>query len=289
MVEKAAAIFKRYRVLILDGLLSSDTTNLILKSLRALHETWSNKYDTKHVGNRGTGRYEMMDAFDTWHVTHLPGYLEALEEFTQKGGLRILRAIGDYQFVGGHAHLALAKLAIAQPLHSDFIGPVQQELQPLWNAPEHVPFLDLLLTLHPLTSENAALRVIPGHPSIQTTYWQAEMNPSPKMHHEPDIFWNAGLYPLPAGCAILRDLRIWHGGTPNTSCEDRYTAVLRFYSTWSLELWQKKVYEGKGLDEEELRTKLSEETRRIVAPHIVRAHDDPVPQLVDTIGWGVPS
>merc|ERR1712232_530752 len=123
-------------------------------------------------GNRMSGRYELMDAYDSWHLTHLPGYLEALEEFAQKGGLKFLEAIGDYKFVGGHAHLCLAGTENWQPLHSDFVHPDGWATLELWSAPEHVAFMDMIFTLHPLTSDNAALRLVPGHPSTEKTYKQ---------------------------------------------------------------------------------------------------------------------
>merc|ERR1711908_179986 len=100
--------------------------------------------------------------------------------------------------------------------------------------------MDMIVTLHPLTHNNAALRVVPGVPSIENTYLQfkEEGYPPPKIFKESEIFKRAGLFPLPTGCGILRDLRIWHGGTPNMSEDHRYTAVLRFYSSWSCKLWE---------------------------------------------------
>lgn len=286
-VEKAAKIFKRYRVLIMRDLLSLEVTNRVLKSLQEVHTNWSAKYDPERRGNRLEGRYELMDAYDSWHLTHLPGYLEALEEFAQKGGLKFLDAIGGYKFIGGHGHLCLAGTENWQPLHSDFVHPDGHATKPLWSAPEHVAFMDLLFTLHPLTHENGALRLLPGHPSIEKTYNQfAEFGfPPPKFNRESDIFKRARLFPLPAGCGILRDLRIWHGGTPNTSQEDRYTAVLRFYSSWGCELWKDNHYEGRGVDPDDIQRKLSQDTQKIVCPHIVRGEGDPVPQMTNMAGW----
>merc|ERR1711933_263173 len=138
-------------------------------------------------------------------------------------------------------------------------------------------FMDLIFTLHPLTSNNGALRVIPGIPIADRTYRQFEENgfPPPKLHKESDTCKRAGLFPLPTGCGILRDLRIWHGGTPNTSDGDRYTAVLRFYSDWSCTMWKDLHYEGKGVDPHDIQNKLSEEAQRAVSPHIIRGEGDP--------------
>jgi hypothetical protein len=289
-VEKAVSIFNQYRVLIIKGLFRTQVTAQVLKSLQELHTSWSAKCDPGRLGNRQSGRYEMMDAFDTWHLTHLPGYLEALEEFASNGGLELLEGLGDnYKFVGGHAHLCLAGTHNWQALHSDFTHPNFHETKPLWDDPAHVAFMDLLFTLHPLTSDNAPLRLIPGQPSTDKTYHQfppsGEGFPPPSLECEPDVFKRAKLFPLPAGCGILRDLRIWHGGTPNTSSEDRYTAVLRFYSAWSLRLWKDCLYELPGAHIEDVQRKLSQETQNVVCPHIIRNEGDPEPQLQDKVGW----
>lgn len=264
---------------------------MVLKSLQDTHSKWS-AHDADRRGNRLAGRYEMMDAYDSWHLTHLPGYLEALEEFSQKGGLKLLEALGDYKFAGGHGHLCLAGTKNWQPLHSDFVMPNWRELAPMWDVPKHVAFMDLLFTLHPLTSTNAALRVIPGHPPTETTYQQIpQVDRDPRkcpqlnLETEPDIFKRARIYPLPAGCGLLRDLRIWHGGTPNTSEEDRYTAVLRFYSSFYLDLVKGSEYEGKGVEPEEFQRKLSKEAQKSVWEHIILGEGDEKPKIEPYAGW----
>merc|ERR1712232_1279799 len=122
-VEKAVTIFRRYRVVVFRDMFSASVTDMIYKSLEEVHANWSAKLDPERFGNRMAGRYELMDAYDSGHLTHLPGYLEALEEFARKGGLRFLEALGRYKFVGGHAHLCLARTENWQPLHSDFVQP----------------------------------------------------------------------------------------------------------------------------------------------------------------------
>ena len=38
--------------------------------------------------------------------------------------------------------------------------------------------------------------------------------------------------PAPAGAVLLRDVRAWHGGTPNLSEETRSIPNLEFYAPW---------------------------------------------------------
>mmetsp|Transcript_38392 Transcript_38392/g.105749 ORF Transcript_38392/g.105749 Transcript_38392/m.105749 type:complete len:424 (-) Transcript_38392:75-1346(-) len=285
-VQKAARIFKDYRVVVLHDLVSRDVASTVLKSLRDLRTIWCAKYDPEGFGNRNWGRYELGDAYSSWHLTHLPGFLEALEEFSAQGGLELLERIGEFKFVGARGALVLAGTDTWQNLHSDFARPQHEELWPLWNAPAHIPFLELQFTVHPLTSTNGAMRIVPGRPSIHSTYWQKEVDPVPRLGLEPDLWKRSQLHPLPMGCGILRDVRVWHGGTPNLSDEDRYLPALRFYSTWALDLWAERLYEGKGVDVGDVLGKLSMKTQKVVSSHIVRSKEDEWPQLVDwTACW----
>ncbi|CAK0891011.1 unnamed protein product [Prorocentrum cordatum] len=100
-----------------------------------------------------------------------------------------------------------------------------------------------MFTVHPLTGENGAMRILPGQPSVDKVYRQQE-HPPPKLDGEPWPSRRSQLFPLPAGCGILRDIRVWHGGVPNSTGEDRHLAVLQFYSRRVLRLcplWKESV------------------------------------------------
>eukprot|EP00930_Biecheleria_cincta_P096144 TRINITY_DN88014_c0_g1_i1.p1 TRINITY_DN88014_c0_g1~~TRINITY_DN88014_c0_g1_i1.p1 ORF type:complete len:327 (-),score=40.73 TRINITY_DN88014_c0_g1_i1:380-1360(-) len=273
---QAAAIFRKYGVVILMNLISTKVTNLVLKSLRDLYEQWGAKYDPEKIGNRLPGRYDMGSAYNTQHLTHLPGYLEALEDFAQKGGLNLLEQLGGYKFVGGQGQLVLAHTDNWQPLHGDYYSPWHEDLT---DEPEHVACAELMFTVHPLTSTNGAMRILPGQPSWDKMYRQTEF-PPPKLDAEPETYQLSQLFPLPAGCGILRDIRIWHGGVPNTSNEDRHIPVLQFYSNRVLSLCSSCASErGRGVDEDEVKAKLSAKTQDILAQHIVRRRGDDMPWL----------
>mmetsp|Transcript_129787 Transcript_129787/g.361629 ORF Transcript_129787/g.361629 Transcript_129787/m.361629 type:complete len:355 (-) Transcript_129787:7-1071(-) len=272
-VQTAASIFRDFGVVILKDLLPAHITDLTWTSLRELYEMWGAKYDPDKVGNRCPGRYDMGAAYNTQHLTHLPGYLEALEEFAQKGGLQLLEKLGGYKFVGGQGTLILANTDNWQPIHSDCYQPWHKDLE---HEPEHAPCIDLMFTVHPLTSKNGAMRILPGQPSWDKIHKQHE-HPPPKLDTESESSKLSQLYPLPSGCGILRDIRIWHGGVPNTSSVDRHIPVLQFYSHRALKLCPLDI--GKGVDENDVRSKLSAQTQEIVASEIVRREGDAMPWL----------
>jgi len=64
------------------------------------------------------------------------------------------------------------------------------------------------------------LRVVPG------SQWSGEEPPD--LIAEPDASKKSVLCPLPPGSAIVRDLRTWHGGTPNLLDQTRYLPNAEF-------------------------------------------------------------
>eukprot|EP00747_Dinoflagellata_sp_TGD_P055469 gnl/TRDRNA2_/TRDRNA2_149554_c0_seq2.p1 gnl/TRDRNA2_/TRDRNA2_149554_c0~~gnl/TRDRNA2_/TRDRNA2_149554_c0_seq2.p1 ORF type:complete len:272 (-),score=27.22 gnl/TRDRNA2_/TRDRNA2_149554_c0_seq2:137-952(-) len=256
-----AQIFKEYRVVILRDLFSKDATDMVLQSLRDLHCNWSAKYDKDQIGNRLAGRYDMGSAYNTHHLTHLAGYLEALQDFADRGTL------------------CLAHTDNWQPLHSDMRGPWCRELEFLRDQPEHVPCIDLMFTVHPLTSKNGAMRIVPGQPSVDKVYLQHQCCQAPTLEEESEEFKSSQLYPLPAGCGIFRDIRVWHGGVPNSSDRDRYIPILQFYSNWCVDACAANPSEGRGIDAETVCCKLSPEAQQLVAQHIIRQQEDDEPWL----------
>lgn len=274
-VERAAQIFKEFRVVILQNLFSQGVTDTVWDSLRDLHQKWGAKYDTERDGNRLPGRYDMGSAYNTAHLAHLPGYLEAFDEFVQKGGVELLEKLGGYKFVGGQGTLCLAHTDNYQPLHSDFKKAWHPSMD---EEPGHSPCLDLMFTVHPLTSENGAMRIIPGQPSVDKTYRQERTGQPPKVDEESESSKRSQLHPLPAGCGILRDIRVWHGGVPNTTDEDRHIPVLQFYSNWWLSLCE-SIDKGRGLDGEKVRSKLSLKAQEAVSSDIIRREGDEEPWI----------
>jgi hypothetical protein len=87
------------------------------------------------------------------------------------------------------------------------------------------PIINVHFTTVPWTTENGPLRIIPG-----THRDDGEM---PSLRNEPD--WmkkGCCLCPLPAGTAIIRDIRTWHGGTPNISETVRAMPSTNYFAPW---------------------------------------------------------
>ena len=75
-----------------------------------------------------------------------------------------------------------------------------------------------------LTPLNGPTRQIPGT--------QNSRQAIPTLKEEPEWMRLSTVCPAPAGGIMLRDVRAWHGGTPNLSDATRSIPNLEFYAPW---------------------------------------------------------
>ena len=74
------------------------------------------------------------------------------------------------------------------------------------------------------TKLNGPTRQIPGT--------QHTREPMPSLQDEPEWMKLSTVCPAPAGSVLLRDVRAWHGGTPNLSNDVRAIPSVQFYAPW---------------------------------------------------------
>ena len=85
------------------------------------------------------------------------------------------------------------------------------------------PFIVINFLMTDFTEENGAIRFVPG---TQRT----RLRPPP-IKDEP-AHWQDSIICAPAGTAILRDVRCWHGGTANRSASPRIMTSAGYYAPW---------------------------------------------------------
>ncbi|MDA9366859.1 hypothetical protein N9R10_04370, partial [Pseudomonadales bacterium] len=56
--------------------------------------------------------------------------------------------------------------------------------------------------------------------------------PIPSLQDEPEWMRLSTVCPVPAGSIMIRDVRAWHGGTPNVSETMRAIPNLEIYAPW---------------------------------------------------------
>ena len=166
--------------------------------------------------NRGFARYSFGSQLHhpEWaQLVDLPTVLPALDAIWGGPGYICMGAGGDYSVPG-------AKI---QQLHSDlgdfFADPLGQVS--CWDVP--APFIVVNFLLTEFREINGAIRFIPG------TH-RTRLRP-PGVEEEPE-HWRRSILCAPAGTAVVRDVRCWHGGTANNSDEQRIMTSAGYYAPW---------------------------------------------------------
>ncbi len=137
---------------------------------------------------------------------------------------------------GGDFSLPGAKI---QNLHSDmgdFLLDPQKSVT-AFDLP--APFIVVNFPMVDFTRENGAIRFVPG-----TQRSRAEI---PSLENEPN-WMRESILCAPAGSAIVRDVRCWHGGTANQSRLPRAMTSVGYYAPWyrarEAEILPQSLYES---------------------------------------------
>jgi ectoine hydroxylase-related dioxygenase (phytanoyl-CoA dioxygenase family) len=126
---------------------------------------------------------------------------------------------------GSGGDLALPGAIEYQGLHSDNMwSELHDPAGRLTMRDLPVPAIHINFPLVDLTPENGPIRQIPGTHRSRA--------PIPKLADEPEWMRLSTVCPLPAGSAIFRDVRCWHGGTPNLSREVRAMPNVEYFAPW---------------------------------------------------------
>ncbi|CAL1149446.1 unnamed protein product [Cladocopium goreaui] len=172
--------------------------------------------DPERLGNRGPRRYSFGGASRTLHMMHKRGWERLLDNEAVHLLLSTYYEDG-FLACGGGGDFVLPNTSTYQSLHLDVGGPVHSLVK--------APAIGVNFVLEDLTCADAPLRVVP--------FSHRDTSDPPDLMSESKVMKHSVLCPLPAGSAIVRDLRLWHGGTPSGSSSTRYLPNAEFVSlTW---------------------------------------------------------
>lgn len=171
-------------------------------------------------GNRGPGRYSFGAASSTGGMLHVPEFSRHLLE---SAGSK-LRPLLDLVFyggwhrgfvcIGGGGDFVLDGVTTYQQLHSDMqVRKDEDVLRP-------PPLISVNFAAQDLDDFNGATRFVPG----------TQLSRGEVPYREPSDWLNSRLNPLRAGSAIVRDVRVLHGGTPNISQAVRFLPSIEYAS-----------------------------------------------------------
>jgi hypothetical protein len=232
-IDRAVRIFRRDGFVVVDGLLASDQLVRLRGAVdRAVEQILA--LDDDRRGNRGSHRYSFGGSSLTRSMLHVPEWQMLLE---LPGLAPLLTAIfgsTDYSLRAASGDFCLPGAIEYQPLHpdmGDFVSPERTRFSS-FSDPRGImttrdlppPYVCVNFLVIDSTPVNGPTRQIPGS--------QHSREPIPTLEEEPEWMRLSTVSPAPAGAAMIRDVRAWHGGTPNVSDEIRAIPNLEFYAPW---------------------------------------------------------
>jgi ectoine hydroxylase-related dioxygenase (phytanoyl-CoA dioxygenase family) len=229
--ERAAALFHRDGfVVVRDALDAAQLQALQGGCERVMHDVVV--ADTLHTGNsNGRHRYCFGSSYKSGHLSHVPEWAMLVGLPTVDPILARIMNSSDFSAFGMGGSFNMPGAAGYQPLHSDTGGTVitaDGQLSDYRDAPV------ALVTVHYLPQAlnriNGPIRQIPAALAGFST--QSTWNTPPTLEEEPEEWKSATLHGVPAGSAVIRDVRAWHGGTPNLSREARAMPAVLYSAPW---------------------------------------------------------
>ncbi len=225
-IDRAVKIFYRDGFVVVRDALNSERLDFLQKGCdRVIREML--ELDPQRIGNRGSHRYSFGAASKTGHLMHHPEWAMLLDLETVTPILTAIFGSPKYIARGGGGDFCLPGAIEYQSLHSDMgerFGAFMDPRGVLSYRDLPCPYICCNYLMVDFTSINGATRQIPGT--------QHSLQPIPSFEEEPEWMKLSTVCPAPAGSVLIRDVRAWHGGTPNVSQEVRAIPNAEFFAPW---------------------------------------------------------
>ncbi len=214
-IEEAVAVFHRDGFVCIREALAPQALEFAQQGVQRVINAQFQEFGKEKM-NRGFARHSFGDQLHhpEWAMlVDLPTILPVIDAIWQSQDYTCSGAGGDYSLPG----------AKVQPLHADmgdFLHDPQGRVT-FWDVP--TPFIVVNFPMVDFTRENGAIRFVPGT--------QRSRGPLPTLDTEP-LWMQEGLLCAPAGSAVIRDVRCWHGGTENRSDQARPMTSVGYFAPW---------------------------------------------------------
>jgi hypothetical protein len=227
-VERATSLFHRDGFVAVRDAIEPGQLERLRNAAAEVIETLVAADPEGAVGGGAGGlphRYSFGATSATRQMFHRPEWCELLDMPATTPILTAIFGSPNYIVCGSGGDLALPGAIEYQGLHSDNMwSELHDPLGGLTMRDLPVPAIHINFPLVDLTRENGPIRQIPGTHRSRA--------PIPTLADEPEWMRLSTLCPLPAGSAIFRDVRCWHGGTPNLSREVRAMPNVEYFAPW---------------------------------------------------------
>lgn len=190
--------------------------------------------DKHRRGNRGSHRYSFGSASRTGQLLHHPEWAMLVDLPTVTPIVTAIFGAPTYMCRGAAGDFCLPGAVEYQRLHSDMGDRRQVGDRVAGSFHDHrgmltyrdlpVPSVVCNFLMVDFTPLNGPTRQIPGT--------QHSRDPIPTINNEPQWMKLSTVCPAPAGSVLIRDIRAWHGGTPNLSDHVRSIPNVEYWAPW---------------------------------------------------------
>jgi hypothetical protein len=232
-IDRAVKIFRRDGFVIVRDALDADQIELLRHGVvEVVNDIVA--LDHERGGNRGSHRYSFGGSSATRSMLHRPEWQMLVDLPTVTPILTAIFESTDYMLRAASGDFCLPGAIDYQPLHSDmrdFVSADSTRFSSFHDprgflTTRDIPCPYVCVNFLPFdqTALNGPTRQIPGT--------QHSRAPIPTLDEEPEWMRLSTASPAPAGSIQIRDVRAWHGGTPNLSDNLRAIPNLEFYAPW---------------------------------------------------------
>ena len=232
-IESAVRIFHRDGfVVIRDALVGEQLASLKAGVDDAMRDIVA--LDTEGRGNRGSHRYSFGGSSLTRSMLHRPEWQMLVDLPTVTPIVTAIFESSDYMLRAASGDFCLPGATGYQPLHSDMRDYADASTTPFSSFRDprgHLSTRDLpcpYVCANFFTVDATRL----NGPTRQIAGSQHARAPIPTLAEEPEWMRLSTVCPVPAGSVQIRDVRAWHGGTPNLTDSARAIPNVEFYAPW---------------------------------------------------------
>ena len=232
-IPRALELFRRDGFVVISDVLSADQTAFLAAGCAKVADEVL-ALDHARRGNRGSHRYSFGGSSLTRSQLHRPEWQMMLQVPLVDELVTAIFGSQDFALRAASGDFCLPGAAGYQPLHSDVNDWYNASLTPFssFHDPRGqltirdlpCPYVCVNFLPQDVTKFNGPTRQIPGS--------QHSRVPIPSLEDEPEWMRLSTVCPAPAGAIMVRDVRAWHGGTPNISDTVRAIPNLEFYAPW---------------------------------------------------------
>lgn len=232
-IAEAVRVFRRDGFVVIADALDSERTEFLAKGCQEVIDEIL-ALDEARAGNRGSHRYSFGGSSLTRSQLHRPEWQMMLQLPLVDQVVSAIFGSPDYALRAASGDFCLPGAVEYQPLHSDVRD---------WVDGKRTPFSSFFdptgeVTIRDLPCPYVCVNFLPQEvtrlngPTRQIPGTQKSRTPIPSLAEESEWMRLSTVCPAPAGAIMIRDVRAWHGGTPNISDAVRSIPNLEFYAPW---------------------------------------------------------